>query len=79
MADVRPYKKWRETPAFLSFQFACLGCTDMKGRLGRPRTNLFDLVMRDLNDRSMFIDNNKRSFDYIVYKASNRVFWKSLE
>ena len=69
----------KKTPAFLSFKFACLGCMDMKGRLGRPRTNLFDLVIRDLKDRSMFIDNSERNFDYIVHKASNREFWRSLE
>ena len=69
----------KKTPAFLSFKFDCLGYMDMKGSLGRPRSNFFDLVMRDLKDRSMFIDNTKKIFGYVVNKASDRVFWKSLK
>ena len=37
-----------DTPAFLSFRFACLGCLDYKGRRGRPRSNLFDLLFKDI-------------------------------
>ena len=37
-----------DTPAFLSFRFACLGCLDYKGRRGRPRSNLFNLLFKDI-------------------------------
>ena len=44
------------TPAYLSFRFACLTCKDYKGRIGVHRTNLYDVLIRDLLKR-MLITN----------------------
>lgn len=66
------------TPAFLSFRFACLGSKQLKGRLGRPRSNLYDLVTKDLKTRSLCIED-ERSFRYVVMKAYNRKLWQQLE
>ena len=67
-----------DTPAFLSFKFACLGSMKLKGRLGRPRSNLYDLIIKDLKMRTLIIED-ERSFNYVVNKARNRTFWLQLE
>ena len=62
-----------DTPAFLSFRFACLGCLDYKGRRGRPRSNLFDLLLKDIMTNNIIVIVNKRfslsNFNDLVYKA----------
>ena len=67
-----------DTPAFLSFKFACLGSMKLKGRLGRPRSNLYDLIIKDLKMRTLIIED-ERSFNYVVDKARNRTFWLQIE
>ena len=66
------------TPASISFKSACLGSDNLKGRSGRPRANLCDLVLSDLRDRTMDIDD-ERSFNYVVAKAMDRALWRNLE
>ena len=34
------------TPAYQSFLFATFGCKGLKGRLGRHRTNLYDIIVK---------------------------------
>ena len=41
------------TPAYLSFRFACLTCKDYKGRVGAHRTNLYDVLIKDLFNRKL--------------------------
>ena len=70
-----------DTPAFLSFRFACLGCFDYKGRRGRPRSNLFDLLLKDIMTNNIIVIVNKRfslsNFNDLVYKAHDRRLWRS--
>ena len=70
-----------DTPAFLSFRFACLGCLDYKGRRGRPRSNLFDLLLKDIMTKNIIAIVNKRlslsNFNDLVYKAHDRRLWRS--
>lgn len=70
-----------DTPAFLSFRFACLGCLDYKGRRGRPRSNLFDLLLKDIMTKNIIVIVNKRfslsNFNDLVYKAHDRRLWRS--
>ena len=58
------------------FRFACLTCKiDYKGRRGAHRTNLFDVLIKDLIKRK-FISNKVlklTDFDNLVHMAHNRV------
>ena len=65
------------TPAFLAFRFACLGSNNYKGRLGRPRTNLFDVITRDLREREIEI-NNSNDFHELVYIAHDKIRWRDM-
>ena len=65
------------TPAFQSFQFACIGSRIYKGRLGRPRTNLYDCVVKDLAMRHLYV-NSIDEFYNLVYIASDRKRWREL-
>ena len=70
-----------DTPAFFSFRFACLGCLDYKGRRGRPRSNLFDLLLKDIMTKNIIVIVNKRlslsNFNDLVYNAHDRRLWRS--
>ena len=65
------------TPAFQSFQFACIGSKVYKGRLGRPRSNLYDCVVNDLAMRNLYV-NSIDDFYNLVYIASDRKRWREL-
>ena len=65
------------TPAFLAFKFAYLGCKNYKGRLGRPRTNLFDLIVKDLKQRNIIIQNDT-DFNNLVYVAHDKSEWRNI-
>ena len=43
------------TPAYQSFLFAAFGCKNFKGRVGRHRTNLFDIIVKKDLLRDKFI------------------------
>ena len=79
MEDARSHsKEWRVYTSILIFTFACLGSSQLKGRAGRPRSNLYDLVTKDLKTRTLCIED-ERSFRYVVKKAHNRKLWQQLE
>ena len=65
------------TPAFLSFQFACIGSKNFQGRLGRPRTNLYDCVIKDLAKRNISVNSIDDFYD-LIYLASDRKRWRVL-
>jgi len=63
-------------PAFTSLVFA-INTLNLPGRRGRPQTNLFSLLKRDLNDKNLSL-NNLYDLFYIRTKALNRPLWASL-
>ena len=65
------------TPAYQAFFFAAVGCRNMKGRRGRHRTNLYDLIVKDLGERKLFL-NNERDFHNLVDIAQIRKKWRDL-
>ena len=66
-----------DTPAYQSLYFAVFGCKSMKGRVGRHRTNLFDVILKDLYNRGITL---KTEYDFynLVELAQNRKVWKDL-
>ena len=67
-----------DTPAYQSFLFAAFGCGNMKGRRGRHRNNLFDLIVKkDLEYRNINI-NNFEDFNNLVNLAKNKSGWTNL-
>ena len=70
------------TPAYLSFRFACLTCKeDYKGRRGAHRTNLFDVLIKDLIKRKLISNKVLKltDSDNLVHMAHNRVVWGSMK
>ena len=64
------------------FRFACLTCReDYKGRRGAHRTNLFDVLIKDLIKRKMISNKVLKlsDFDNLVHMAHNRVVWGSMK
>ena len=49
----------------------------MKGRLGRPQTNLFSLIKRDLLNRNMHM-NNIDDLSNLRLLAFDRAKWKKM-
>jgi len=71
------------TPAYLSFRFACLNSRDVyKGRRGAHRTNLLDIVLKDVFKRKL-ISSYKvvklNEFNELVHMAHDRVAWSKLK
>ena len=71
------------TPAYLSFRFACLNSRDAyKGRRGAHRTNLLDIVLKDVFKRNL-ISSYKvvklDEFNKLVHMAHDRVAWSKLK
>ncbi len=64
-------------PAYTSLVFA-VNSLRMPGRVGRPQSNLFSLIRRDLNDRNLFI-NNLNDLNYLRNIAFNRANWRSMQ
>ena len=65
------------TPAFQSFKFAVTGTTDLKGRIGRHRSNLFDLIMLDLKNRGIKV-RNEQELENLIEIANDRDLWRDL-
>ena len=66
------------TPAYQSFYFAVFGCCIYKGRLGRHRTNLYDIIVKkDLFKRNIHL-KTEDDFSNLVDLAKDRLKWKSL-
>ena len=64
-------------PAYTSLVFA-INTLQYPGRVGRPQSNLFSLIQRDLRDRDMFL-NNINDLIYLRNIANNRVNWRQLQ
>ena len=64
-------------PAYSSLVFA-VNSLQMQGRVGRPQTNLFSLVQRDLQDRNMLL-NDINDLVHLRTVALNRAIWRQLQ
>ena len=64
-------------PAYSSLVFA-VNSLQMQGRIGRPQTNLFSLVQRDLQDRNMLL-NDINDLVHLRTVALNRAIWRQLQ
>jgi hypothetical protein len=61
-------------PAHTSLVFA-INSLNMKGRVGRPQSNLFSLIKQDLNKRNLFL-NNINDLNYLRNIAYDRASWR---
>ena len=66
-----------EGPAYTSLVFA-INSLDMKGRVGRPQSNLFSLIKHDLNERNLFL-NNINDLNYLRNIAYDRASWRRMQ
>ena len=64
-------------PAYTSLSFA-VNSLQMPGRVGRPQTNLFSLIKRDLSDRNLFL-NNVNDLNYLRNVAFDRAAWRRMQ
>ncbi len=64
-------------PAYTSLVFV-VNTLKMRGRVGRPQSNLFSLIQRDLKDRNMFL-NNLDELNYLRNIAFDRPNWRSMQ
>ena len=71
------------TPAYLPFRFACLNSRDeYKGRRGAHRTNLLDIVLKDVFKRKLISSYKvvkSDEFNKLVHMAHDRVAWSKLK
>ena len=65
------------TPAYQSFRFAVTGTGHLKGRVGRHRTNLFDIVISDLKSRGILV-RDEVELNELIDIACDRKVWKDL-
>ena len=65
------------TPAFQSFMFAVTGTSNLKGRRGRHRTNLFDTIINDLKSRGILV-RDQNELDNLIDIARDRDMWREL-
>lgn len=65
------------TPAYQVFRFVALGCKAMKGRVGRHRTNLYDLIIRDL-DRDIYIKCESDFYNLVYLSHDRNKGWRDL-
>ena len=65
------------SPAQLALLFAVDSRSNMKGRVGRHQTNLFNIICKDLSDRNIYIVNTDNLTDLRLL-ASDRARWKEL-
>ena len=65
------------SPSYTSLVFA-INTLQYPGRVGRPQSNLFSLIQRDLRDRHMFL-NNMNDLIYLRNIAFNKVNWRKLQ
>ena len=68
------------TPAYLSFRFACLSKGQYKGRRGAHRTNLYDIVIKDLLLKKVIPNKVMKVLDFnnLVHMAHDRVKWRNM-
>ena len=65
------------TPAYQAFRFAALGSKDIKGRKGRHRTNLFDLILKHLTGKNISL-KTENDMNILVDLALDHKGWKEL-
>ena len=63
-------------PAYTSLVFA-MNTLTLPGRVGRPQSNLFSLIKRDLNDRDISFKSIE-DLEHVTSLASNRSNWKRM-
>ena len=64
-------------PAYSSLVFA-INTLQYRGRVGRPQSNLFSLIQRDLKDRNIFL-NSLSDLSCLRNLALDKVFWRRLQ
>ena len=65
------------SPAQRALQFAVEAYNCMKGRVGRHQSNLFKLIINDLNKRNISLVDIYDLYD-LRATASDRVLWRKL-
>ena len=65
-------------PAFSPLVFA-IKTLNLTGRRGRPQSNLFSLIVQDLDKRNMLHLNNIYDLYYLRHIASDKNFWAKLQ
>ena len=64
-------------PAVLSLRYAIASADLYKGRLGRPRINLFNTIQNDLKRHGIVL-RTVTDFDEVRYIARNKVLWRNM-
>ena len=64
-------------PAYSSLMFA-VNSLNMKGRIGRPQSNLFSLIQHDLVERNLVL-NDIDGLNNLRNLAFDRYGWRSME
>ena len=64
-------------PAFLSICFAIEQSQILKGRRGRPRSNLLDMIKSDLSLHNLFLNNNDDLYN-LRCSAFDRPTWRNM-
>ena len=75
-----PTRGREDSPAYVSIIFAITADSYMTGRLGRPNTNLLDIIRKDLTRKNL--NNNFKNitdFEDVRFLALDRKEWKKLE
>ena len=64
-------------PAIQSVKYAITSSQFLKGRLGRPRINLFNTIQGDLKDRGLALKTID-DLDVVRSVAQDRVLWRNM-
>ena len=64
-------------PASAAFHYAVSTLNTLKGRRGRPRTNLFSTLVNDLKDHGIIL-KNLDDLHEVRCLAYNRVLWRNM-
>ena len=65
------------SPAQNALQYAVESHRLMKGRVGRHQSNLFKLILDDLNKRNILLNDVNDLYD-LRATASNKILWREL-
>ena len=64
-------------PASLAFRYAVESSSSLKGRRGRPRTNLLSTIQADLKAHNINLSGVDDIF-YLKHIAYNRALWRNM-
>ena len=64
-------------PAVLALRYAVTSSEFLKGRRGRPRSNLFTTLVNDLKEHNLNLSDTDDLF-YLKNLAANRVMWRNM-